>query len=397
MRNGARNVLLVPPDVPGYLAAAAWLRNGGMDGDVQIVAPHELSRRLLGLSTEPVKRQVTVVDLVPTDSIDSLLVPALTAFRDAGIPVRFLFGDRDLPEPPQAIRDLTEIRSEKAPSWRVVAGSEDREYSALADALETGPMREEWIPYLKALGTSWDWPRIYGALRNLAALLPLSEEERQWSSHQMNEVQRCRSVVGTAPIRTIDDIRVAVVLEPVAAHVRPEVLAGVRGEVDAVAFAGGPNRLVILGTLPDFDLCTIPQIAQLTEADRDSQWTVQVADGRVELTWPPENRPPQVESLLGEALTGEMSGLNSPVPAAKVVHSIGQRGAKVLHRQELHPLDMQRIRQAFTGEAHEVDGNGAAAGQDERTVLAPALQNRIEVVPEVRPASVPGVSQGADR
>ncbi|HYN99336.1 MAG TPA: hypothetical protein VEU28_06645, partial [Actinomycetota bacterium] len=297
----------------------------------------------------------------------------------------------------QAIRDLTEIRSEKAPSWRVVAGSEDREYSALADALETGPMREEWIPYLKALGTSWDWPRIYGALRNLAALLPLSEEERQWSSHQMNEVQRCRSVVGTAPIRTIDDIRVAVVLEPVAAHVRPEVLAGVRGEVDAVAFAGGPNRLVILGTLPDFDLCTIPQIAQLTEADRDSQWTVQVADGRVELTWPPENRPPQVESLLGEALTGEMSGLNSPVPAAKVVHSIGQRGAKVLHRQELHPLDMQRIRQAFTGEAHEVDGNGAAAGQDERTVLAPALQNRIEVVPEVRPASVPGVSQGADR
>ena len=396
MRNGAQHILLVPPDVPGFLAAAAWLRNGGMDGDIQIVAPHELSRRLFGLSTEPVKRQVMVVDLVPTDSIDSLLVPALTTFRDAGMPVHFLYGDRDLPEPPQAIRELAEIRTEKAPSWRVVAGSEDREYSALVDALERGPLREEWIPYLKALGTSWDWPRIYGALRKLAALSPLSDEEREWSSYQMNEVQRCRSVVGTAPIRTIDDIRVAVVLEPVAAHVRPEVLAGVRGEVDAVAFAGGPNRLVILGTRPYFDLCTIPPIHSLTESADNSRWMVQVADGRVELAWPGDDRPPHIEMLLGDALMREMSGLNSPVPSAMVVHPIDQRGAKGLRHQELHPRDMHRIRQAFTDERPEGDG-GNSVSQDDGTVLAPALQNSLEVVPELRPANVPSDSREANR
>src|SRR5437867_13451624 len=98
MRALSGGAILFPPDLRGMLGAAALLRKLGPEHDLLTLEPHETARRLYGLSAEPVPRRVFVLDLVPTDSIDTLLVPALHRFVAAGVRVTWVYGS-DEPSP----------------------------------------------------------------------------------------------------------------------------------------------------------------------------------------------------------------------------------------------------------------------------------------------------------
>ncbi|HEX2052463.1 MAG TPA: hypothetical protein VHJ78_01885 [Actinomycetota bacterium] len=384
MKETAHQVLLVPPDVPGFLAAGAWLRRTGPGSEIQVVAPHEVTRRIFGLAAEQEKRQITVADLVPMDSVDSLLVHALRTFSEAGLRVRFVYGDRGLPDPPAVVMELAEVRRETGPVWRLFAGVEDRKFSAFGDAFEGGTHRIEWIKYLQALATSWDWSRIYRALGRLAALEHLDAEDSGWAERQLQEVARCRAVVGTAPVRNVDGFSIVVVIAPVMAVVRPEVLAEVRAEHDAVILSGGPNRLVMLGTKPEVDLSQIPTLRELAQATGESGLVVHISDGRAEVGWPPGDVPSPVERLLGDALSAELADLDSPAATAKIQHPEGQRTAKGIRPDELHPHDRVRIASALGGDTVTREGAAQPTSVGART---PAQHNDIEIAPRTTGSS----------
>src|SRR5205823_8689482 len=146
-------VIAFPPDLPGILGAAALLRRLGPDHSLLALSPHEVARRLYGLSAEPVPRQVFVVDLVPADSLDTLLVPALHRFVAAGVRVTWVHGGDEPPALLEGLGDTIDLWAGREESWRLIADANgDLAFAELAEAIQAraGGAGATWRTVLEA-------------------------------------------------------------------------------------------------------------------------------------------------------------------------------------------------------------------------------------------------------
>jgi hypothetical protein len=336
-------MILAPPDTGGLLAAAALRRQLGLDQDVQFLWGRELARRLSALADEPEPTAPVVVDLLPTDSVQSLVVPALERLDERGVQARWYYG---LPEPAPALLALSElidlVYEEGAHSWRLVLKEHrDANFLQLADAIE-GESTEQgraWRMVLRAITTSWDWTRIYESLASLASLESVSESESAWARSQLSEAERADALVRAAPTRSVQGTTVAVVSDPtIPARVRPEIFHSARPDADAIAFVAGPARVVFLTTHAG------GHIAFLKDLEADERLTVGSIGGpRVDVAWRPGPLPTTIASIVGAEAFEEAGTSPGAGAVARVSHHASERIAKGLDTAQLAPDDLSVI------------------------------------------------------
>jgi hypothetical protein len=293
----ARDLVLAPADTSGFLAAAALRRRTPL-AEVRFLWSRELSRRLAAVADEEEPPRVVVVDLLPVDSVDTLLLPALTTLNERGVRTAWYYGREEAAPALLALSNLADVvYDEGVPAWRLVIGDSDPDFAALAErviASETA-----WRTVLKALTTSWDWGRIYAALDRLAALEAPGEKEVSWATAQLVESERAETLVAGAPVREVAETRVAVVSDPaIPARLRPEVFRSARPGVDAIAFAGS-TRLIVVTTHEDGDLSFLK-----TVADDPELTSGRVGGQRADFVWRPGSLPRAVMEAFGAELFG---------------------------------------------------------------------------------------------
>jgi hypothetical protein len=379
-------VILFPPDVEGIIGAAALVRRLGPEYDLLAVSPHETTRRLYGLSGEPVPRQVHVVDVVPTDSLDSLLVPALHRFVAAGSPVTWVYGRSEPPDLLRGLGDLIRLQTaDGREAWRIVAeAAGDRPFLAFADPISRGNgPGTDWRMLLSAVASSFDWRRVYSAVTGLARLLATEESEGAWAVEQLEAVERARACVRNAPVQECRDLHVAVCEDPgFTATVRPEAVHGVRTDVDAVAFVAGPGRLRVVATHPGADLSVLDDVPGLVDQLQDgSGISGSITAPRAEFSWQPDGDVPTPICAL---LDLDLFRSARPPAAARIERPLSERRAKGIDRSRLAPADVDVIREALGGQpAAPPEGDLTAVREG---VRSPAHRTSVElgVVPTAR-------------
>ncbi|MGH2820251.1 MAG: hypothetical protein ACRDJ5_06335 [Actinomycetota bacterium] len=341
MRSGIDDIILAPPDTSGFLGAAA-LRRRLPGSDVAFLWPHELSRRVAALADEPNCPVTWVADLVPTDSVRSLLIPSLQRLVDRDVRAVWYYGRAEPAPALQALGDVVELHYEEgAGTWRLARGQEDEGFLALADDIEgtSGGTGAGWRLMLRALTTSWDWARIYGSLESLVVLRPTTVSDLAWARGQLAEAERAESLVVRAEVRDVDGVLLAVVTDPmIPARVRPETFQGLRGDVDALAFLGGPGRLVIVleraGEPPGF-LRILAEDPGLTVGS--------LAGPRTDVVWRPGTVPESVAGLFGRR---DFEAIEDEPPAgesARIAHAPDERIAKGLRPARLDAGDRRAV------------------------------------------------------
>jgi hypothetical protein len=341
MRSRSSQIILTPPDSSGLLAAAA-LRRRLAGGDVALVWPHELSRRVAALADEPGAARTSVIDLVPTDSVQSLLIPSLRRLADQGLRAVWYYG-RDEPAPAlQALGDLVAVRYEEgAHTWRLACAERDKEFRDYAEAIESGSDERGigWRLVLRALTTSWDWTRIYGSLDMLVELQTAVERDVAWAREQLAEAERAESLVARAEVRHVGGTSIAVITDyTIPARVRPEIFRELRGDVDALAFVGGPGRLVIVlgraGESPVF----------LRKLSADPVLSIgSLAGPRIDVAWRPGRVPESVARLLGRRIFESIEAEVPVTESARITHTTDERIAKGLHASRLDTGDREAL------------------------------------------------------
>jgi hypothetical protein len=379
MRAISGGVILFPPDVQGMLGAAALLRKLGPEHDLLALEAHEATRRLYGLSAEPVPRRVFVIDLVPTDSLDSLLVPTLHRFVAAGVRATWIYG-RDEPSPLlEELGETITLLSGTTESWRlIVDASNDVDFGELADAIEAraeGP-GTIWRMMLEAVSSSWDWQRVYSAVAELARLGVPGPEERAWAVEQLTDLDRALGALERAPVRKMGGLSVAVLGNSLlSARVRPEALCRGRTDVDAIALVAGPGRLHLVACTPANDLSVLQQVPGLVEHLRDGAVSGSITTPRAELSWAPDDVPAPVSALLDVEL---FAGTGAVGTEARIRRPASDRRAKGSDSTRLAPQDRQVIREALGVPGAE------DAGQDRgdtpiAEIHPPAYRSGIEI------------------
>jgi hypothetical protein len=383
MRAMSGGVILFPPDVQGMLGAGALIRMLGPEYDLLAVSPHEATRRLYGLSAEPVPRRVYVVDVVPTDSLDTLLVPALHRFVGSGAPATWIYGRLEPPTLLEGLGDIITLHvDEGREAWRIVVRmSGDQPYLKLADAIEA---REEgpgmtWRMVLSAVASSWDWRRVYSAVTGLARLVVPEPGQRTWAVEQLNMVDRAMAALEKAPVRDCEGLKVAVVDDPeFSAKVRPEALQGVRTDVDAIAFIAGPGRLRVIAARQNADLSVLNASPGLLQLLQDGgAISGSITTPRAEFSWlPDEDVPAPICALLDL----ELFRTARPVESARIERPFSERRAKGIDPSRLAPQDLQIIREALGGDGRR----GMAVHATDRGTPVP-VRTGAPGLSEVRP------------
>lgn len=341
MRSGINHVILAPPDTSGFLGAAA-LRRHLPRSDVALVWGHEVSRRISALADEPNAALVHVADLVPTDSVQGLLVPSLQRLLERGLRAAWYYG-RDEPAPVlRTLGDLVDLRYEEGVStWRLVCGDRDTAFIAFAEAIE----RESedggagWRLVLRALTTSWDWTRIYGSLDALADLRRATEDDVAWSRAQLAEAERAETLVARAEVADVAGVNIAIITDhTIPARVRPEIFRELRADVDGLAFPGGPGRLVIVlrraGEPPQF-LRTLSEDPALTIGS--------LAGRRTDVVWRPGSVPESVARFFARELFEAIDAEPSATESARITHTTEERIAKGLNMSRLDARDREAL------------------------------------------------------
>jgi hypothetical protein len=405
MRTDCSRIALCPPDAEGMLAAAAVIRREDRACDIQFLAPHELSRRVFGLVDDPHLSDLMIIDLIPTDSLEGLLLPALEQLRKRGVRLRWLYGRMDPAPALLALSELADIVYEEgAGAWRLVCGDRaggspapDHELSRFLQAIQTGSERPRsaWQGVLAALSTSWDWARIYECAGALSRCEPPAEEQKRWAYEQLVEVERAKNVVASVPVRRTGAASVAVVTDStIPARVRPEVFRHLRPDADAIAFGAGPGRLTIVATRTGADVSSLPDLREL-ELDLDApglSMSGTLSRPRVDLAWTPEATPASIKRLLGEPAMTEIRDRPEPGPVARVVRRPEERISKGLDLEALHPMDREVLRElgdagAGPVEAQEMEISPAPSpgGASEGTKpAAPSRKNPRELLATIK-------------
>jgi hypothetical protein len=351
MHSMSDHVILAPPDLSGLLGAAALCRRL-WKSDPGLLWPHELSRRVAALADEPSAAPVSIVDLVPADSIETLLIPSLERLVDRGLRAVWYYGRDEAAPALRSLRGLVDLHYEAgARTWRLVCAEQDRQFVDFAEAIEGGIDEggRRWQLFLHALTTSWDWTRIYGSLEMLRELRQVAEGDVAWARGQLAEAQRIDAVVTQAEVRELAGARVALITDPaVPARVRPEIFRALRRDVDALAFVGGPGRLVIIATgagrSPAF----------LRALSADPALTIgSLAASRADIVWRPGRVPESVVHLFGRRIFDDIEG-HPPVPeSARIAHATDERIAKGLHPSRLHHGDRATLLEGILNHARE--------------------------------------------
>jgi len=354
-------IILFPPAVEGLLGAAAALRWVGREQDLQALAPHETARRLYGLAAEPQPRNVIMIDVVPTDSVDTLVLPAVQRLLGAGRTVSWYLGRGDgaSPDAPGPVPGLHLVRGEAG--WHAICEETgDQQFALVAAAilgLETADARcIAWREVLAAVSTSWDWTRLYASVRRLAALGEPDPAEMQWAAGQIGEVSQAGEAIRQAPVRTLAGARVAVVDDQtIAAKVRLDTLAGERPDVDAVAFVSGPGRLKVIATPSGKGLGFLDALDGLEEDIEDGvQLAGSIWEGAASLSWNPEAVPAPIGALVAPELFRSTDPADIAA-AGQISHDAGNRIAKGLDAASLAPEDRAILREGLSGEQGSAD------------------------------------------
>jgi hypothetical protein len=341
MRSGSNQIVLAPPDTSGLLAAAA-LRRRSPGCDVRLLWPHELSRRVAALADESDAAPTSIVDVGPADSVHSLLIPSLQRLVDRGLRVVWYYG-REEPAPALlALGDLVDLRyGEGTPTWRLVCADRDGEFIALAEAIERESDEEGsgWRLVLRALTTSWDWTRIYGSLDMLVELRPAVEGEIVWGRAQLAEVGRAETLVAGAQVRDLAGAPVALITDhTIPSRVRPEIFRQLRRDVDALAFVGGPGRLVIVHRGAGESRAFLRMLSE------DPALTVGSLTGpRTDVVWRPGSVPESVARLFGRKVFEDIEAEPPVAESARIAHAADERIAKGLHASRLDAGDREAL------------------------------------------------------
>lgn len=384
MRTGTTHVILFPPEPEGMLAGAALRRQFGLDQDFQILGPSELARRVFGFAAEPGPRRIVVGDLAPSDSVQTLLVPALARLAEGGCRVRWIYGREEPASMLHTFADLIDLTYEEgAGGWRLVLpGREDTPFQKLAERIESEAPTDPWRIMLAALSTSWDWPRLYGASIRLAGLDAPGSDDLAWARGQVTEVERARRAVAAAPVRELDSALMAVVGDPtIRARVRLDVLRRVRTDVDAIAFAGGPGRLSVITTSEERDLSFLREAeGLLVELHRGLPLAGSISGVRAEFAWTPGKVPDAIVRLLGNGLPADGPASRRVGNAGRIHHPLDERIAKGLHG--VPPADRSLLAEGLgaSGTARPVPSGEEVAGVGAPIEVA-SLRNRLELVP----------------
>lgn len=343
MRRGTEQLLIATPDVSGILALAALRRRFGPQ-DYQFLRVNEVARRLSALAGEPSPSAPWVVDLVPTDSVETLLVPALHGLTRRGARATWVYGRAE--RPPKALNEIANCADlmvePGTPSWKLVCRRGDEDYCALSAEIQDASTERgsAWSEVLRALSSSWDWTRMYRAVNSLASLRTPDEETLTWARALLNDVERARAAAAEAPVRSPDGLRLAVVVDPlVGPRVRCDTIRDARDDVDGIVVTAGPGRLTVVATTPE-------AVSHLFE--EFSELASQVAPGPlVNLAWNPKDPPKGILKLLGQELHATM--LESPPPRgfALIDHPDSQRVAKGMDADAIPENDRAAIEEAL--------------------------------------------------
>lgn len=365
-------MIFAPVEPSGFLAAAALKRAHGSEQDVHLLSRHELARRIYGLTFNSALGKLTIVDLAPTDSVDTLLAPAIERLAKAGLGVRWYY------QHPQPIPELETLRdrvrliyTREQPVWgRVVEESGDQQFRGFMQKAE----QEAWRQYLVALATSWDWSRIYRAVDALSRLEAVPAAELAWSTRQLAEVDRARDAVATARSANLGSISVAIVDDlTIPARVRPAVLRDVRSEVDAVALFRGPTNLQLLWNRPDVDLAFLLELDGVPEAIEEGRLEASVFRSHADVVWSGDPPPAVAELLLDTGALDDLSQAAAATQSSKVLHRDPDRIAKGLGRGLSSP-DPLVVTQAVGGSEPPRYGDSDFPG---------SLRNLVELVPRL--------------
>lgn len=354
MRAISRGVIVFPPDVQGILGAAALLRRLGPDHDLLAVAAHEAARRLYGLSGEPVPRQVHVVDLVPSDSVDTLLVPALHRFAASGARAVWYHGRPEAATVLHALGDTVTLRmsDDGTPTWRLVATEAgDDPFIALCEGIETAEGTAKrpgttWRMVLLAAASSWDWRRVYTAVTQLTRLAEPTADQRAWAVEQLGAVDRAFAALSEAPVAEMAGLSVAVLDDAaLSASVRPELLRGGRSGIDAIACVAGPGRLRLVAATESTDLRCLQDVPGLCELLQEgSPLSGSITSERAELIWAPDDVPAPICALLDLDHFGGAGPLDD---GARIHRPLEDRRAKGTDPAWLPVQDHPVIREAL--------------------------------------------------
>ncbi len=236
---------------------------------------------------------------------------------------------------------------------------------------------------LRALSTSWDWARIYRGVDALAGLEMPRDDEARWAQEQLGLVDRTAKTIADAPVRTVGAARVATVtIRRSAAPVCVEGLAGVRDDVDAVAFLAGPGRLKVIATSPG-GLAFLDEVEGLKTDFEQHVMAGCVTPGLAELTWTPGSVPTSAAVLVGEEAVdrassrGRCGGTDRAAP----------EGSKRLHPARLAPEDLASLREALRiepGSGEDALEDTGADPSPSPTLQHTALRNALELLPEIQ-------------
>ena len=378
MRAVSSGLVVFPPDLRGMLGAAALLRKLGSGHDLLALCPHEVARRLYGLSAEPELRQAYVVDLVPTDSVDTLLAPALERFAAAGVPVTWVDGDGELAAllaPVPSVGDRVDLWDGAGESWRRVAERNgDGAFIELANTIEAQAEGSgaAWRSVLEAVASSWDWNRVYATVTALAGLGAPSAEEQAWAAEQAAEVDRVLAALKDAPVHEIAGLTVALLHEPaLAARVRPEAAQGSRTDVDVIGFVSGPGRLHLVATTPQTDLCVLQEIPGLLGSLSEGVVSGSITPSRAEFSWRPEvTLPAPLSTLMDAALAEQATAVGEE---ARIVRPPSERMAKGTDPLRLAPQDRELIREVLGSPTSDEEGDGSAPDSVDPASVKPDL------------------------
>lgn len=193
---------------------------------------------------------------------------------------------------------------------------------------------------LRALSTSWDWARIYRGVDALAGLEMPRDDEARWAQEQLGLVDRTAKTIADAPVRTVGAARVATVtIRRSAAPVCVEGLAGVRDDVDAVAFLAGPGRLKVIATSPG-GLAFLDEVEGLKTDFEQHVMAGCVTPGLAELTWTPGSVPTSAAVLVGEEAVDRARAVEAGA-VARIERP--QKGRRDCIRPASHPTTWPRF------------------------------------------------------
>lgn len=344
MRKGTEHLFVAPADPDGALAIAALRRRFGPH-DFQFLRESEVARRLAGLATEPNPSAPWIVDLVPSDSVDTLLMPALAALERAGARASWVYGRRQ--QPPvaiEALRDHAELVVEPGtPSWQLLCRQGDDDFCELgAEIRDRSTERgSAWATVLDALASSWDWSRLYGSVLSLARLETPDEQTLQWARSHLETVYGVRAAVRDAPVKAVDGVRVAIAPDPLAgARVRAEALRDVRTDVDAVIVCAGPGRMSIVTSSPSAANALYGSFSGVATATPGLV---------IDLAWSPGRTPPEIRAVLGDEACAAAAEAPPAGQAGRIEHPAAARIAKGIDPGAIPEADRPVIAKGLDG------------------------------------------------